>query len=128
MGKKERGRPLGTVKITAEQAIEALKGTGGVKTTIAKRLKVTRQTVDNYLNRWSTFQQAYLDEKASVDDAAVSVVMADIMNNHNVETAKWWIARKLPEFSDTSKVAHSGEITTITRIVENRNNASNRND
>ena len=111
--------------VTAEQAIEALKGSGGVKTTIAKRLGVSRWTIDNYLDRWSTFRQAYEDEKSGVDDAAVSVVMADIVNRQNVETAKWWIARKLDEFNDKSKVEHSGKVETITRITENRNASAN---
>lgn len=93
----------GKTAVTLEQAIKAVGGSGGVKTTIAKRLNVTRQTIDNYLDRWATFRQAYEDEKSGVDDAAVSVVMNDIINNKNVDTAKWWVARKLDEFSDKSR-------------------------
>ncbi|MCB1719062.1 MAG: helix-turn-helix domain-containing protein [Candidatus Competibacteraceae bacterium] len=84
--------------VTAEQVIKAIKSSGGVKTTIAKRLNVTRQTVDNYLRRWVSVRDAYLEEKSGVDDAALSVVMQDIVNGRNVQTAKWWIERKLDEF------------------------------
>ena len=91
-------RPKNSTTVTAEQVITAIKGSGGVKTTIAKRLNVTRQTVDNYLRRWVSVRDAYLEEKSGVDDAALSVVMQDIVNGRNVQTAKWWIERKLDEF------------------------------
>ncbi len=84
--------------VSADEVIKAIKGSGGVKTTIAKRLNVTRQTVDNYLSRWATVRDAYIEEKAGMDDMALSVVMQDIVQNKNVNTAKWWIERKLDEF------------------------------
>ena len=88
---------------TADEVLKAIKASGGVKATIAKRLNVTRQTVDNYLNRWSTVRQAYIDEKAGIDDLALSVVIEDITKK-NVETAKWWISKKLDEFKPVQKV------------------------
>lgn len=90
---------------TADEVLKAIKASGGVKATIAKRLNVTRQTVDNYLNRWATVRQAYIDEKAGVDDMALSVVIEDI-SKKNVETAKWWISKKLDEFKPVQKVEH----------------------
>lgn len=89
---------------TAAEVIKAIKGTAGVKTTIAKKLGVSRQTVDSYLARWSTVREAYEEEKAGVDDAAVSVIINDIINNKDVGTAKWWVARKLDEFADKQRV------------------------
>ena len=110
---------MGKTAVTAEQVIAAMKDSGGVKTTIAKRLNVTRQTIDNYLERWSTVRDAYIEEKSGVDDAALSVVMADIVTNKNVDTAKWWIARKLDEFKDKSDIdIKSGEI--VIRVVNDR--------
>lgn len=89
---------------TAESVIAAIKGTAGVKATIARKLNVSRWTVDNYLERWVTVREAYEEEKAGVSDAARSVVIADIVNNRNVETAKWWLRMKeSDEFSDKSQ-------------------------
>lgn len=89
---------------TAESVIAAIKGTAGVKATIARKLNVSRWTVDNYLERWVTVREAYEEEKAGVSDAARSVVIADIVNNRNVETAKWWLRMKeRDEFSDKSQ-------------------------
>ncbi len=101
---------------TADEVLKAIKASGGVKTTIAKRLNVTRQTVDNYLNRWSTVRQAYIDEKAGIDDLALSVVIEDITKK-NVETAKWWISKKLDEFKPVQKVEHdlSAELLDLIR-------------
>ncbi len=107
---------MGKTAVSAKQAIAALKGTGGVKTTIAKKLGVARQTVDVYLDRWPTFKEAYQAEKSGVDDAAVSVVMHDIVNNRNVDTAKWWIARKLDEFKD--KRQHDIKIDDLRKLSD----------
>ena len=102
MAKKRKSSTRTTY--TADEVISAIKGSGGVKTTIAKRLGVTRQTVDNYLDRWVTVKDAYIEEKQGIDDAAVSVVMQDIVRNQNVQTAKWWIERKLDEFKPKQDV------------------------
>lgn len=100
----------GKTAVTAEQVIKAIKSSGGVKTSIAKRLGVTRQTFDNYLDRWVTVKEAYEEEKAGVSDAARSVVIADIVNNRSVETAKWWLRMKeSDEFSDKSKHELTGK-------------------
>jgi IS30 family transposase len=82
---------------TADEVINAIKGSAGIKTTIAKRLNVARKTVDAYIERWSTVKEAYLTEKAGIDDAAQSVVINDILQNRSVETAKWWLRVKCAE-------------------------------
>lgn len=84
----------------AEDVINAIKGSAGIKTTIAKRLNVSRPTIDGYLDRWVTVKEAYMTEKAGIDDAAQSVVINDILQNRSVETAKWWLRVKCAdEFS-----------------------------
>jgi len=100
---------------TADEVLKAIKASGGVKTTIAKRLNVTRQTIDNYLNRWSTVRQAYIDEKAGIDDLALSVVIEDITKK-NVETAKWWISKKLDEFKPVQRLEI--QVTWQDKVIE----------
>jgi len=87
-------------KVSREQVIKAIKGSAGVKKTIALRLSVSRPSVDAYLRRWKSASDAYMEEKSGVDDIALSVVINDIVNNKDVGTAKWWLTKKLPEFSD----------------------------
>jgi len=98
---------------TVDEVIIAIKGSAGIKTTIAKRLNVARKTVDAYLERWSTVKEAYMTEKAGIDDAAQSVVINDILQNRSVETAKWWLRVKCAdEFNPPAAVDlnHKGEV------------------
>ena len=50
-------------KVTLAQILEAIAGSRGVKATIAERLGVHRHSVDNYLDRYATAKQAFLDEQ-----------------------------------------------------------------
>lgn len=94
---------------SAEEVINAIKGSAGIKTTIAKRLNVSRPTIDGYLERWVTVKEAYLTERAGIDDAAQSVVINDILQNRSVETAKWWLRVKCAdEFNPPAAVEVSG--------------------
>lgn len=98
------GTPRSTVH-NAEDVITAIRGSAGIKTTIAKRLNVSRPTVDDYLKRWVTVNEAYQTEKAGIDDAAQSVVINDILQNRSVETAKWWLRVKMPaEFNPPAQL------------------------
>lgn len=63
---------------TAQQVIEAIEGTGGIKSTIARRLGVSRWTVDNYMRRWSTVQDAYNEEREKVVDMAETKLLEKI--------------------------------------------------
>ena len=99
---------------SAGDIIAAIKGSAGIKTTIAKRLGVVRQSIDNYIERYPTVKEAYLTEKAGIDDAAQSVVINDILQNRSVETAKWWLRVKCAdEFNPPAlmDVNLKGEIT-----------------
>jgi hypothetical protein len=109
----------------ADDVINAIRGSAGIKTTIAKRLNVSRPTVDDYLKRWVTVNEAYQTEKAGIDDAAQSVVINDILQNRSVETAKWWLRVKCAdEFNPPAAVEVSGPkggpIQYITHIKEVR--------
>ena len=89
---------------TAKQVIEAIKGTGGIKTVIAQRLGCHRHTVDNYIERYTTVAQAYEDERETVADFAESVVGQNIRlafqrqasEKAEVDStdAKWFLAMK----------------------------------
>ena len=78
--------------------------------TIANRLRVHRHTVDNYLEKWVTAKQLFDDEKAKVDDAAISVIVDDIVNKKSVETSKWWARLKLGE-EFTPEIKHNVNVT-----------------
>jgi len=79
-------------KRNAAEVIEAIDGTGGIKTTIAQKLGVTRHTVDGYLDRWVTVQQAYRDEVERVGDMAEMTLLKAIKDG-DTGAAKWYLSR-----------------------------------
>ena len=79
---------------TAQQFIDAIPGSGGIKTTIAKRVGCAWHTVDKYVREYPTVAQAYADECEKVLDAAESVIVGDIVEEKDVQTAKWYLTMK----------------------------------
>lgn len=115
-----------TDQYTLAQVLDAIKGSAGIKATIMRRLGCqSRNTVDNYLKRYATAQQAYEEELASVGDAAESVVVRAISNN-DVETAKWYLVKKHRDrgYGDVSKTEIGGinggaiEIRHVTDLTD----------
>jgi hypothetical protein len=83
----------GNTKHNPDQVIEAIKGTGGIKVTIAKRLDVTRQTVDNYLRKWSTVNDVYIEECESVTDMAEANLIQEI-RDRNFQAIRFYLQTK----------------------------------
>jgi hypothetical protein len=78
---------------TAEQVIAAIKGSAGIKATIARRLDVSRWTIDNYLKRWKAAQLAYDEECEGIIDLAETVLIKNIQDGDTTD-AKWYLSRK----------------------------------
>ena len=103
-------------KMTAQQAIEAIPGSGGIKSAIAKRLGVHRHTVDRYLAIWPTFKMAYLDECESVCDMGESRII-QMMNDGDRAAIMWYLARKRrKEFGENLDLTSDGQSLQIVRI------------
>lgn len=118
----------GSERYTAEQVITAIKGSGGIKTTIAQRLGCHRHTVTNYIERYVTVQQAYQEEAEMSDDVAESVVMTNIRLAHKEQAetkrpvdssdAKWWLERRRRDkFSARQEVTGAEGQELIFRVV-----------
>jgi len=85
---------------TAEQFINAIPGSGGIISTIAKRVGCRWSTAKKYIEQHTSVKQAYEDEKSVIDDVAESIVITAIKKG-DVSTAKWWLAKKRAgEFGD----------------------------
>lgn len=78
---------------TPAEVIAVIPGSAGIKTTIAKRLGVSRWTVDNYLERWQSVKAAYDEECESVIDTAESVVIKSFQSGETSD-ARWYLSRK----------------------------------
>lgn len=77
------------------EVIAAIRTSGGIKAAIAAQLGVHRHTVDSYIARWPTVAQAYANEVEAVGDAAEQNIIRDIVENHSIETSKWYAVKKL---------------------------------
>lgn len=103
-------------KATATEVIAAIKGSGGIKMHIARKLGVNRLSVDNYLKRWPSVQEAYDAEVESLGDMAESVVVTNIRlaeaqqkelgTQQDASDARWYLARKCRNrgYADRSEV------------------------
>ena len=100
-------------KMTAQQAIEAIPGSGGIKSAIAKRLGVHRHTVDRYLSIWPTFKMAYFDECESVCDMGETRII-QLMNDGDRAAIMWYLARKRrAEFGENLDLTSKGEALKV---------------
>lgn len=62
-------------KHTSQQVVAAIRGSGGIKQTIADRLQVHRHTFDSYLARFPAAAKAYSDECEAQGDYAETVLI-----------------------------------------------------
>ena len=111
---------MGTTKRSASEVIEAIQGTAGIKTTIAQKLGVTRHTVDNYLDRWVTVQEAYEDEVARVGDMAESKLF-EAMREGDIASIRWYLARvRRGKYTERQELStpEDGGLTVVIRRLE----------
>lgn len=105
-------------KYTLTQVLDAIKGSAGIKATIQRRLGCkSRNTVDNYLERYATAKAAYEEEIESIGDAAESVIIGAIKNK-DVDTAKWYAVKKLRSrgYGDKSEV--DVKVTDVSKLSD----------
>ena len=84
---------MGKGLYTAEQFIKAIPGTGGIITSIARKVGCEWNTAKVYIEKYPTVKQAYQDECERINDMAQSILMKSIKDG-NTQDAKWWLSRK----------------------------------
>lgn len=80
-------------KYTAEQVIAAIQGTGGVISSIAKRLDCSWHTVKKYIARFPTIQEAYDDECQLILDFVESKAI-ELIKNGDGQMIRYWLSTK----------------------------------
>ena len=78
---------------TAAQFITAIEGTGGIISSIARKVGCSWHTAKRYIDRMATVQQAYDNECQKVLDLAETVIIKDI-KDQDTQTAKWYLTMK----------------------------------
>ena len=80
-------------QFTAKEFIDAIPGSGGIITVIAKRVACKWHTAKKYCQEYATVAKAYRDECESVTDLAESAVLKAIQSG-DVGAAKWYLTMK----------------------------------
>ena len=113
---------MGKDLFTAKQFIDAIPGSGGIIATIAKRVGCNWHTAQKYCRTFPTVRAVYDDECNAIDDLAVSTVLKSIQEG-DVSTAKWWLAKKRKqEFGDVIDLTSGGERIVVKLEFGNGNN------
>jgi hypothetical protein len=78
---------------TAAQIIQAIPGSGGIISTISRKLGCSWDTVNRAIADYPTVKAAYDDECEKVLDMAESVLLKNIEAGDSAD-AKWYLSRK----------------------------------
>jgi hypothetical protein len=111
---------MGKNLFTAKQFIAAIPGSGGIVSTIAKRVGCDWDTAKKYLTEYPTVNQAWENEKERIDDMAESTLIKSIQEG-NTQDAKWWLARvRREKFGDNVDVTTAGESIKLEVVYVNQ--------
>ena len=77
---------------TDEAILEAIKGSGGIMSTIARKLDVTWHTADSWIRESGELMEALKDEKETILDMAESTVLKRIKEGDE-QSAKWYLSK-----------------------------------
>ena len=78
---------------STETLLEAIKGSGAVVSTIAKRLGCDWNTAKKYINKHKKTQQAFANEEETILDMCESAIYKSVQEG-NTQDAKWVLATK----------------------------------
>lgn len=107
-------------KVKTADLLDAIKGSGGIVSTIAKRLGVAWNTARTAIDANEAATLAYNDEQQIILDMAESTLFAAIKDK-DVQAAKWLLATKAKTrgYNEKQEIEISGgvEVRTIERRI-----------
>lgn len=121
--------PVGKAQFTAQDFIDAIPGTGGVISAIARRMGCAWRTAQKYIKEYPTVAQAYADECERMLDLAESVIYQNVRIASELQRdgklqvdssdAKWLLARKGRErgYGDRTEVTGDGGGPLVLKVV-----------
>ena len=99
-------------KKTDNAILEAIKDSGGIMSTIARKLGVTWHTADSWIRESGELMEALMDEKETRLDMAEATLLKKIKEGDE-QSAKWYLSKigKLRGYGDS--VAIEGGIQIV---------------
>jgi len=103
-------------EITQEQMLEAIKNSQGLVSKIQRKLESSLQehicweTVDRYIHKWESCENAVRAEKEAMLDLAENNIFKELVNG-DTATSKWYLRMKGKErgYEDTPTIQISNE-------------------
>lgn len=98
-------------KITKEQMLEAIQGSQGLVSKIQRKLeailgeKISWDTTEKWIHKWSEAETAVKNEKEAMLDIAENNIFKDMVNG-DTATSKWYLRMKGKErgYEDTPTI------------------------
>jgi len=76
---------------TEKKVLAAIKGSGGIVTTIANRLGSDWHTAKKLSQKWESTRQAYTDERETILDMSETTLLKSIKEG-DTQSAKWMLS------------------------------------
>jgi len=118
MGAKKFVRTKGDLRFEPDKIINAIKGSGGIITTIAKKLGVSWNTAKSYIEEHESTLQAYNDEEEKILDIADEQLYKAIKKG-DLSAVKWlqatkgkkrgYVEKQIQEIQTTNESKYSDE-------------------
>src|SRR5688572_16034425 len=86
-------RPVGSTNYTVNQFIKAIPGTGGIVSTIARRVGCDWQTAKRFITRYPTVERVYQSECETVLDLA-EVKLIEAVKAGDFPAIKFYLTTK----------------------------------
>lgn len=83
----------GTSKYTVQDFIDAIPGTGGIVSAIARKVGCDWATANKWVNEYPTVKRVYDAECESMLDLAESVILKNIKDGDTAD-AKWYLTKR----------------------------------
>lgn len=104
-------------RYTSREVVEAVHGSGGLVTEIARRLNCSRMTVYRYRDRFATVRDAIQEEKEGLRDLAEAELIRQIRGG-NMTAIIFYLKTQAKErgYVERQEFEHTGPITL--KVVE----------
>jgi len=102
---------------TEKKVLAAIKGSGGIITTISNRLGSDWHTAKKLTQKWETTKQAIIDERETILDMSESTVLKSIKEG-NTQDAKWLLSSLAKDRGYGVDGVKVGEDRTLNIVID----------
>lgn len=98
-------------RYTQSDVLTAIKDSGAIVSTIARRLGCEWITAKRYIEKWERTRQAFSDEQETILDMAEGTLF-NAIKEKDVQAAKWILATKGKKrgYSEKQEIEHTGGV------------------